>query len=383
MGALQTPEIAPRRPSSGWSAANAAAYAQIIIAMGVVLAICYVAQKVLIALLIAVLVAVMLEPIVSLLRRIGIPRPVGAFLAVTLTVAACYGAASVSYSRGTVFLANLPKYTSEVRQTVLRFRRQAQQFQRTTDAMLANPTGASRPVAVYPSLTWSDAITRIVGPLTEFLLFLSSIPFLVYFMLTWKDHTNAATVRLFHVDNRVAAVGAMGEIAQMIRAFIAGNLFIGLFIGVFSTVVFGIVGLPSFAAVGFISGFVSLVPYLGVVLAMVPPLLVGIGEISRAQVGVIAATAAGLHVLAFSVLYPKLLGPRLELNPLAVTIALLVWGWLWGGLGLIFALPLTAVIKIVCDHIAALQPLGDWMGESSASADFATSRSTNVERLLR
>lgn len=360
----------PAPPAPGppqWTVTGAAAYAQVVIAAGVVLLICYAAQKVLITLLIAVLLAVMLEPIVGMLQRGYVPRPLGAFLAVAATLALCYGGMYLSYHRASDFVQNLPKYTSDVRRTVLRFRQQAGALQRTTDAMLATPANQPRPIAVYPSLSWSDAITRIVGPVTEFLLFLSTIPFLVYFMLTWKGHTRAATVRLFRTDNRDAAGVALGEIASVIRNFIGGNIIIGLFIGALSTVVFGVLGLPSFAAVGFISGLVSLVPYLGAVLAMVPPLLVGVGEVSRAEVGVIVATALGLHVFAFNVLYPKLLGPRLELNPIAVTISLLVWGWLWGGLGLIFALPLTAVMKVICDHVAALRPFGEWLGESSAA----------------
>jgi len=62
-------------------------------------------------------------------------------------------------------------------------------------------------------------------------------------------------------------------------------------------------------------------------------------------------------------LYPKLLGKRLALNPLAVTLALLFWGSLWGPWGLILALPITAMMKIVFDHVERLRPFGDWLGE--------------------
>ena len=71
----------------------------------------------------------------------------------------------------------------------------------------------------------------------------------------------------------------------------------------------------------------------------------------------------GLHLVALNVLYPKFLGNRLQLNPLAVTIALLVWGWLWGAMGLILAVPLTGALKIICDNIGRLRPYGAWMGE--------------------
>jgi predicted PurR-regulated permease PerM len=149
----------------------------------------------------------------------------------------------------------------------------------------------------------------------------------------------------------------------MIKAFMLGNLLIGLFTSLLTTIVFFALGLPNAFVLGFLSGFLSLVPYLGVVLAMVPPLVAALGQESAPGMLVIVFTILGLHLFAINVLYPKVLGRRLQLNPLAVTIALLVWGWLWGAWGLILAIPITAAMKIIFDHIEALQPYGAWIGE--------------------
>jgi predicted PurR-regulated permease PerM len=77
----------------------------------------------------------------------------------------------------------------------------------------------------------------------------------------------------------------------------------------------------------------------------------------------IILTVFGLHILALNVLYPKILGRRLQLNPLAVTMSLLVWAWLWGAIGLLLAIPITAAMKIIFDHIESLKPYGVWLGE--------------------
>jgi predicted PurR-regulated permease PerM len=122
-------------------------------------------------------------------------------------------------------------------------------------------------------------------------------------------------------------------------------------------------GLPYFYFIGFISGFLSLVPYLGVLLAAVPPLITGLGHLHSSGLAIIIATVVGLHLFALNVLYPKFLGRRLQLNPLAVTVALLFWGWIWGAMGLVLAIPVTAAVKIVCDHIENLSALGSWLGE--------------------
>jgi len=70
-----------------------------------------------------------------------------------------------------------------------------------------------------------------------------------------------------------------------------------------------------------------------------------------------------LHLFSLNVLYPTLIGKRLQLNPLAVTLGLLIWGWLWGAMGLILAIPLTAAMKIIFDHVESLKPYGAWLGE--------------------
>ena len=77
----------------------------------------------------------------------------------------------------------------------------------------------------------------------------------------------------------------------------------------------------------------------------------------------IAITVVALHLIALNVLYPKFLGNRLQLNPLAVTMALLFWAWLWGAAGLVLAIPITAAMKIIFDHIESLKPWGAWLGE--------------------
>ena len=130
-----------------------------------------------------------------------------------------------------------------------------------------------------------------------------------------------------------------------------------------SGIVFAFLHLPYFYFLGLISGFLSLIPYLGVILALLPPIASGIGVLHGTGIIVIALVILGLHVFSMNVLYPKVIGGRLELNPLAVTLGLLIWGWIWGAMGLILAVPVLGAIKIVCDNIEGLEPFGRLLGE--------------------
>jgi len=142
-----------------------------------------------------------------------------------------------------------------------------------------------------------------------------------------------------------------------------GNLLIGLLLGTLSTLVFWALNLPFFYFVGFISGFLSLVPYMGLLLALAPPLFVGIGHIGSGELFYLAIAVVALHLAALNIMFPKFLGNRLKLNPLAVTISALIWTCLWGGMGLLLSIPITAATKIFFDHVESLRPYGAWLGE--------------------
>ena len=69
------------------------------------------------------------------------------------------------------------------------------------------------------------------------------------------------------------------------------------------------------------------------------------------------------HLLAMNLLYPKIVGPRVHLNPLVVSLALMFWSVLWGAAGLVLAIPLTAGIKAVCDNVKSLERYGRLLGD--------------------
>jgi len=337
--------------------------AQVVIAVATVLAVCYVAKLVMITIASSVLLAFVLEPMVWHLQRWRVPRAVGSLLAVALLLGSVYGVGYFAYNQAVAFLHDLPKYSAKLSETMMQFRQHTEQLKKTTEAMLPVSEQEKDVVKVKPQSTWTDWLTNSASGLGETLIALSFIPFLTYFMLSWKERMHVATVQLFRPENRRTAYETLGGIASMLHGFIVGNLMCGLFIAGLSVLAFAFFKLPYFYFLGFISGFLSLVPYLGVVLALLPPFAAGLGILTGPGMLAVGAIVVGLHVFAISVLYPKVIGKRLKLNPLAVTIALLVWGWIWGAMGLVFAVPITGAMKIIFDHIDSLRPFGMWMEE--------------------
>ena len=335
----------------------------IVLATAAVLTLMYFAKPVLVVVLVSVLLSFILAPIVDICDRIRLPRALGSGVALLVLLSLSYGLMYFSYNRAISFLDELPRYTHRIRESVATFRQRTERIQKTAENVIPGEQDEKNTVKVKQSSSWVDKLTEGAGTITETLLMIGFIPFLSYFMLSWQEHVRSSTVMLFKLEHRNTAYVTLGLISAMIRSFIVGNLVVGIFISVVSMIVFAVLGLPYFYFLGVLSGFLSLIPYLGVILALVPPIVAGMGQIHSEQVLVIIATVLGLHLFALNVLYPKIIGKRLQLNPLAVTITLLFWGWLWGAMGLILAVPITAALKIIFDHVEGLRSWGAWLGE--------------------
>jgi predicted PurR-regulated permease PerM len=248
---------------------RAGSIAQIVVAAIAVIGLLYLLKLVMVTTLVAILLAFVFEPLVGWFARIRVPRPAGALIAVALMVCLAGNLTYFFYNRAVDFAIQLPQYSGKIHDTLADFRAQTTKLEESTRSVLASPRAGKQPLPVEaqeaPGL--SRVISASTGTLGEVLLAISFIPFLIYFMLTWKDHMLAATVRLFPKEYRLVAHRTAGRISAMIRSFIIGNVFIGLVGAAVSTVVFWYVGIPYFYFLGVITGFASLIPYLGVFLA--------------------------------------------------------------------------------------------------------------------
>ena len=148
----------------------------------------------------------------------------------------------------------------------------------------------------------------------------------------------------------------------MLRSYLMGTALVGLILVVASWLFFMALGLDFPFLTGLVSGLCNLIPYLGAVLAWLPPLFIGLRQYHglAPYLGIFSVLTA-FHMITANLLIPALVGWRVRLNALALTVSLLFWGWLWGALGLIVAIPITAVIKVICDHVDRWNPIGRWL----------------------
>jgi predicted PurR-regulated permease PerM len=371
-----------------------------VIGLGVIIAILYFGRLFFITSLTAMIIAFILEPFVTLLMRIRFPRSLASFVVCTIALLFIYMIGMGAYSQGAAIYADLPKYgerigdvIDEVRQRVQSAeertlqmvvparQRQQQEAERLRQQQQAAASRRNRKVEPVPAVppTGTAAIPEVrihedstpigdyiysrLTSVYQILLMVSFIPFLVYFMLSWRDHINRSFLQFFHGEDRLIAARSLEGIAEMVRAFVVGNFLLGLLLAVLSSVLFWMMHLPYPLLVGPLSGFMSLVPYVGMPLAMIPPLFAALGVNTFSTYVLVIAVVAMLHLIALNLLYPKIVGSRVHLNPLVVTFSLMLWGFLWDAPGLLLAIPLTAGLKAVCDNVKGLRPIGKFLGD--------------------
>ncbi len=341
-----------------------------IIATAIVLFCLYYASSIFISLICAMFIAFVLDPGVKLFERLRIPRWVGALAMILVSLAAVYLAIYLIYDRAAALIGDLPAYAARLRQIVSHLEVTIRNIRLSASSLVheipvATPTAPT--VRVEQQSPWGQWLLRGLGSAYGFFVTVMFIPFLVFFMLASKEQLWGTTLNLFPSERRASAEVVIRGISRMVRQYVLGNFLVGLISAALISSAFEFLGLHFALLVGTVSAFLSLIPYLGVPLAMAPPLLIALVQSDYNSIWpfiFIALTVFLVHVLAINVLTPNLVGRRVHLNALSVTIALLFWGWMWGGIGLVLAVPITAAVKAICDNIERLKPLGEWLGES-------------------
>ena len=363
-----------------------------VIALGVIVAILYFGRVFLITAMTAVTIAFILEPFVAVLMRVRLPRSVASFVVCSLALLFLYVIGLGAYTQLTGIYGELPKYGQRIADIVDGVQQRIQNMESNTLRMLVptrqrleeeerqrqlakkSRTARTPPPAPAvvtppqqttpaPSTGISDYIAAHLSSFYQILLMGSFVPFLVYFMLSWRDHINRSFLQLFHGEARGVAARSLEGIAEMVRGFVVGNFLLGFLLAVFSSATFYFIQVPYPFLVGPLSGVLSLVPYIGLPLAMIPPLFAALAPNLVPTYVLVIVSVSLLHLIAMNLLYPKIVGSRVHLNPLVVTFSLMLWGFLWDAPGLLLAIPLTAGLKAVCDNVRELRPIGKFLGD--------------------
>ncbi len=374
-------------------------FGRTLIAIAALVTLLYFGRDFFVTLIISAVFAFILDPVVVLITKLRVPRGAATAIVIVLAIVAVYLLGALAWSQVSTIKEDLPTYSSRMGEVVdsintkvddvekktldlvlpKNLRQQQQQIQQKPQEALrarkrrgvaSAPVVPAQPPPIQEVRIHTEPpplIGTVYGYLSSYvhaLVMASFVPFLVYFMLSWRDHINRRFLLLFPGENRYIVGKSWSHIGDSTRAFVLGNFLLWVFLSAVSAITFFFLGLPYWPLIGLLSAFFSLIPYVGLALSLVPPVLAALAIPNQFKIVFTAILiTASLHLISMNFLYAKLIGKRVQLNPLVVTIAMMFWGLLWGAVGLVLAIPITAAFKGVCDNVESLEPLGRLLGE--------------------
>ncbi|OGC78839.1 MAG: hypothetical protein A2145_06195, partial [candidate division Zixibacteria bacterium RBG_16_40_9] len=327
----------------------------------------YFAAPIVIPIIISISLAYVLSPLVTQLNRLKFPHTlsVTVVLLVSLSILGLLGYILVLQANN--FLVELPDYWNNFLKFLndLKLKLSALGFKETPllsslekfDISTLNLKDFSS-AGKFLAKGLTSVISLLLG---GFLIF-----FLTFFILHDQKNLHQRLVRALGTSDEKVSKNILSEINSQIKSFILVKFLITVVLTIVFTVGLLIIGVDYAYIWGPLAAILNLIPFIGAVLGIIPPALVALIQYdSFWMVAVVVLFFVVVQTLESNIITPKLLADKVNLNPLAILIVSMYWGWLWGAIGVILAVPITACFKVICDHIESLQPIGILFGGKS------------------
>ncbi|TAM34805.1 MAG: AI-2E family transporter [Burkholderiaceae bacterium] len=338
------------------------------------------ASAVFIPLLLGLLSSYALSPVVDWMQRWHLPRALGAAV---LLLAIVGGAGSMVYSLGddaASLIGSLPVAAQKLRQSVRASRSKSAgalatvQKAATQLEQAAEESGAAKPPA-SPGVTrvqveparfnikdylWSGTV-GLVSLLGQMLV----VMFITYFLIVSGDVFRRKLVKVAGptFSRKKITLQALDEITGQIQRYLLVQVFTSVLVGLATWLAFWGLGMEHAAVWGIVAGVLNLIPYIGSIAVAASSAMVSFLQFGTLEMAVVVALVSlVIHSIEGYVLTPWLTSRASSMNPVAIFVGVLTWGWLWGVWGLLLGVPILMVIKAVCDRVDDLKPVGEFLG---------------------
>lgn len=334
-------------------------YVLVLLAVVLTVVALYFGRSFILLLVVSGLLAFVLLPIARRVERVG-PRWLGA-LAATLFM--------VVLILGTMFLMGwqLTRFSDDLPKLQMAFAAKGQQLQ---DWIEAQTHISQRDQVKWFNMRVGDMASS--GGKMAMGLFSSTgaaiasivpIPILVFLLILLRDKFRTFFQQLGSTEDGMV-LDIMVRISKLSQKYLKGVFTVILILGVLNSIGFLLLGLKYAVLLGFAIGFLNIIPYIGVLLGSLFPIIIALITKDSAMYAVGALGVCLItQFLENNFITPKIVGSSVSINPLASLAALIAAGLLWGVVGMVLAIPITGMIKIVCDSLPSLKPYGYLLGE--------------------
>jgi predicted PurR-regulated permease PerM len=338
------------------------------------------ASAVFIPLLMGVLFSYVLSPAVDRLQRWHIPRLLGAAV---MLVAVVGSLGSMAYSLGdeaAALVESLPDAAQKLRQSMRTVRGTPEgpmdKVQRAGAKLeqAVEESGSKAPPAIegvtrvqverprfnIKDYLWSGTL-GLVGFIGQALV----VFFVTYFLVASGDSFRRKMVKIAGptFSQKKITLEVLDEITQQIQRYLMVQILTSVLVGVATWLAFLWIGLERAAVWGVAAAVLNLVPYIGAIVVTGGLALLGFLQFGTLGMTLlIGGVSLTIHTISSYLITPWLTSRASRMNPVAIFVGVLAWGWLWGIWGLLLGVPLLMAVKAVCDRVDDLKPIGELLG---------------------
>lgn len=305
----------------------------------------------------AVVLTLLFSPIYSWLKRRGLPAPLALLIMLVLLTVLFLGLFFILGASITRFSERVGYYTTQLNGQVVNL-----------DALIERLglSNVDLRDVVKPSAL-ADALGVVLSGIAGFLSDLFLILMIMLFLLgEGPSMMNRLRASVSEDNPQVARLTTVGQ--SVVRQF-GLRAIVNLVTGAGVTLLLFVLGVDFPLLWGILTFFLSFVPYIGLVLAVAPAVVLALAEFGVSRAVLVIAGVVVINILAENVLSPMMMGRGLNISPTIVFLSFIIWAWLLGGPGAFLALPITLFVAVMLDTFPETRWLASIIGVSSPDTD--------------
>jgi predicted PurR-regulated permease PerM len=320
-----------------------------------------VAHQIVLPIILAVMTSLLLSPLVKRAYvKWRIPRMVSSLILVLLVLAGIVGITLAVATPALKWVEEVPQGISrllvgesEISRQIARVTESAEQVERSVEEISDSDQQPS--TVVLQTDSWrSQLMAKVRNGIAGLALALA----LTYFLLVSGDRLIHNFIRQLPIDQRKTVLRMTHESQHQIAQYLGVLGLSNLVVGTTTGLICWAVGLPDPAVWGLVAGLARFIPYLGNILSISLLTIVSVVSLEELWMMAIAPLGfLGLTTLVGLFIEPWIHGFRMAINPVIIFVSIFFWGWLWGPVGVLLAVPLMTVIQVVLKQIPKLRPV--------------------------